>query len=113
DKYDVTGVNMLAPSLANFNILNAIPLTTTKFKILMANQKFSPAAKFLRGGLAGIPVTSYQTTAGLTMASLPTYTRASGDLQTLVLALPLDAFQSKDWAGIGDVRAGLVPTVTG
>jgi len=113
DKFDVTGVNMLAPSLANFNILNAIPLTTTKFKILMANQKFSPAAKFLRGGLTGVAVTNYQTSAGLTMASLPTYTRASGDLQTLVLALPLDAFQSKDWAGIGDVRAGLVPTVTG
>ena len=63
DKYNVTGVNMLAPSLAAFNIVNAIPSTTTQFKILMANQKFSPATKFSVGGAAGVPVTSYQTTA--------------------------------------------------
>lgn len=110
DKFNVTGVNMQNASLAAFNLVNAISGNKTPFKILVANQKFSPAAKFLVGGNAGVPVTSYQTTAGLTMASLPTYTRAT--LGTLIFALPLDAFQSKDWAGIGDVRAGLHPTQT-
>jgi Tfp pilus tip-associated adhesin PilY1 len=119
DKFDVTGVNMLDPSLPAFNILNAIPSGATQFKILMSNQKYSPAVKFLVGGATGVPVTSYETTAGVTMASRTTYTRttdavpATVDLGSFTLALPLDAFQSKDWAGTGDVRAGLVPTVTG
>ena len=113
DKYDVTGVNMQAPSLAAFNIANAIPGLGIKFKILMSNQKYSPAATFVVGGNPSVRVTSYQTTAGVTMASRKEYTRATGDLQTLILALPLDAFKSKDWAGTGDVRAGLVPSQTG
>jgi hypothetical protein len=112
DKYNVTGVNLLATSSAAHNIVNAIPATTTQFKILMANQKMSPAVKFLRGGLAGVPVTDYLTgPAPLSMASLPTYTRAN--VTTLIWALPLDAFASKDWTGTGDVRAGVVPTATG
>ena len=45
----------------------------------------------------------------MTMASRTTYTRSN--ITSLILALPLDAFQSKDWAGTGDVRAGLMPTV--
>jgi len=111
DVYDVTGVNMLAPSLAAFNVANPIPSSETQFKILMSNQKFSPALKFLVGGNAGVGATTYETAAGLTMASLPTYTRAN--VASLTVALPLDAFKSKDWTGGGDIRSGLVPTQTG
>lgn len=112
DKFNVTGVNMLAPSLGAFNLSNAIPGAGTQFKILMSNQKFSPAAAFYVGGNPGVKVTAYETTAGITMASRTTYKRNSTGF-TLILALPLDAFQSKDWAGTGDVRAGLVPSQTG
>jgi hypothetical protein len=114
DKYDVTGVNMLHPSLAAFNLVNPIPLTTTPFKILLANQVMSPAAKILVGGATGVPVTSYETTAGLTMASLPTYTRSDSSF-TLILALPLDAFASKNWIGSAPPRraGGTRPDGTG
>jgi len=63
DKYDVTGVNMLAPSLPAMNVSNAIPVTATKFKVLMANQLYSPAVQFKAGsaGAAWIPVYKYQT----------------------------------------------------
>jgi len=111
DKYDVTGVNLLATSSAAHNIVNAIRNPATPFKILMSNQKMSPAVKFLRGGLAGIPVKDYLTGATLTMGDLPIYTRAN--VTSLTLALPLDAFAVKDWSGTGDLRAGLVPSATG
>ena len=46
----------------------------------------SPAAKFLIGGAAGVPVTTYETTArASTMASLPTYTRANLPLSRCIL----------------------------
>jgi len=78
----------------------------------MSNQKLSPAVKFLRGGLAGIRVGDYLTgPAPLSMASLPTYTRAN--ITSLVMALPLDAFSVQDWAGDGNPRPGLIPSQTG
>ncbi len=50
DKYNVTGVNMLAPSLAAFNVSNAISSSSTGFKILLSNQFYSPAVKIKAGG---------------------------------------------------------------
>ena len=112
DKYDVTGVNMLAPSLSAFNVKNPIPSPATKYKVLMANQKFSPAVQFIVGkNPPGDPVTIWGTAAGMTMASLTAYSTST--IKNLEFALPLDAFKSKDWTGTGDIRAGLVPTATG
>jgi hypothetical protein len=113
DKYDVTGLNMLAPSLPDFNISEVIPDTKTKFKILIANQKLSPAVNFSYGGLPYENVTKIAayTTAGLTMASLPVFTRDT--INTLKYNMPKDAFKVKDWAGTGDLRVGLMPTQTG
>ena len=117
DKYNVTGVNMLNASNAGFNLANAITSTSTPFKILIANQKLNPAAGLRIGtAAAGTPeyprVWTMQTTAGLDVATLPTYTRAT--IGKLTFNLPLDAFASKEWwSGTGDIRAGLMPTATG
>ena len=81
--------------------------TYTPFKILVANQAYSPAAKLSVGGAAYVPAYSYQTAAGLTAASLPSYTLAN--VGSLAVNLPLTAFLSKDW-GTGQIRAGLHPT---
>lgn len=123
DTYDVTGVNMLNASLTSFNLSNAITSTTTRFKVLVSNQAYNPAAR-LSVGVPGAPgsvvdqsVFSYGVTPSLTVASLPTYTRADVDAAdptrkfTLTFSLPLDAFASRDW-GTGVVRAGLHPTQT-
>ncbi|TPW09158.1 MAG: hypothetical protein FD130_2636, partial [Halothiobacillaceae bacterium] len=45
DMYDVTGLNMLDASDIVFDLANAIPATTTQFKVLAHNQYLSPAAK--------------------------------------------------------------------
>ena len=111
DKFDVTGVNFLNASDPAFNISNAITSTSTKFKILIANQRLSPAVNFSFGGNPYARVTTLQTSAGLTMANLPTFTRS--DVKTLKFNMPKDAFEAKDWSGTGDVRAGLHPTQTG
>jgi hypothetical protein len=117
DKYDVTGVSMLSASDAGLNLSNAITSTTTGFKVLIANQKLNPAAGLRIGPTpAGEPeyakVWTLQTTADLDITTLPTYTRA--DISKLKMNLPLDAFASKEWwTGSGDIRVGLLPTVTG
>jgi hypothetical protein len=68
---------------------------------------------FSYGGLPYENVTKMTTytTAGLTMASLPVFTRA--DVNSLKFNMPKDAFKVKDWAGTGDSRVGLMPTQTG
>jgi hypothetical protein len=112
DKYDVTGVNFLAPSLPDLNVSTLVGVGT-KFKILISNQKMSPAVRFSYGGLSYENVTriaAYNTT-GLSMANLPEFTRAN--VETLKYNMPRDAFKVKDWAGTGDVRVGLMPTQTG
>jgi hypothetical protein len=111
DVYDVTGVNFLNASAPIFNIGTVIPGATTQFKILIGNQKMSPAVKFSFGGAPYLPVTQLETTNGLTVASLPTYTPAS--VTSLKYNMPKDALFAKDWSGTGDVRAGLMPTSTG
>jgi len=113
DKFDVTGINFLAPSDPVFNISNVISDAGTKFKILVANQKMSPAVNFSYGGLPYENVTKIATytTAGLMMENLPVFTR--NDVSTLKYNMPKDAFKVKDWAGTGDLRVGLMPTQTG
>jgi hypothetical protein len=117
DKYNVTGVNYLAPSDPAYNLANAIKTTTTPFRVLVANQYLNPASKLSVGGAAFVDVKNYgqlasATNADALLASLPVYTR--GNVTTLAWALPLDAFASKDWWGDGgSPRAGLIPTQTG
>ncbi len=117
DTYDVTGVNMLNASLIDFNLINAIPSLTTKFKVLVMNQYLNPAAKISLGGKTYESVKTFgglasQTDAGVLLSSLNTYTREN--IKTLIYNLPLDAFSSKDWWGDGGaIRAGLMPTQTG
>lgn len=76
------------------------------FKVLLSNQAYSPAVHLNLDGVSSSAY-AYQSTAGLTMASLPTY--QLGTIRSLALEMPLDAFQSKDW-GTGITRAGLQPT---
>jgi hypothetical protein len=84
-----------------------------RFKVLMANQAYSPAVRF---SVDGVDVNAYdfQATSGLTAAALPTYQLgAPGDanaIKSLMLEMPLDAFNLKDWSNTGQVRAGLHPT---
>jgi len=113
DKFDVTGVNFLAASDPVKNISTVITSTTTKFKILIAHQKMSPAVKFSYGGLPYqkiVDMTEY-TTAGLSMASLPAFDRTT--IKTLKYNMPKNAFEVNDWASTGDLRVGLMPTQTG
>ena len=109
DTYNFTGVNFLNASDPDKNVSNAITNTTTRFKILITNQRLSPAVNFSYGGLPYANVSTLQTTAGLTMASLPGFSRA--DIGTLKFNMPKNAFTSQDW-GTGEVRTGLHPTAT-
>jgi hypothetical protein len=87
-----------------------------KFKVLMANQAYSPAVTFTltdSGATYDAKAFAFQNTAGLTAASLHTYRLGpasdTGALTALQLNMPLDAFKSKDW-GTTVTRAGLHPT---
>lgn len=113
DKYDVTGVNFLNASDPGKNVSNAYGTNaftaTTPFKILIANQRLSPAVKFSFGGNPYVPVYDLVTSVGLTMATQPTFTVAT--VSTLKYNMPKNAFEAKDW-GTGEIRSGLVPTQT-
>jgi len=125
DKFNVTGVNMLNASDPDFNLINAIPDTTTQFKVLVMNQYLNPAAQLSVGGADYESVKTYENLASQTdptalLAGLPIYTQENlglpgiNTLNTLIFALPLDGFKSKDWWGDGgQLRSGLVPTQTG
>lgn len=82
-------------------------VTNLGFKVLVANQAYSPAAKLYIGGSDATRVFDYQTTTGLTAESLTAYSLSN--IGSLTLSLPLDAFRARDW-GTGIVRAGLHPT---
>lgn len=124
DIYDRTGVNFLNSSDPAYNLSNAVPLTTTEFKVIAQNQYLSPAARLHIGNagylfnvdLGYINIKNYQTGSTLDLATVPTYTRAT--IGSLVLNLPTDAFSNKDWWGgvnglPADVRDGLHPTEYG
>jgi len=116
DKFLTTGVNMLNPSESKINLANAIPLTTTEFKVIAQNQYLNPAVKLHIGDASYkynidsgyISIKNFVTSATLDVAALPTYTRAN--IGSLVVNMPTDALTSKDWWGNGDIRAGLHPT---
>lgn len=115
DKFDVTGVDMLNPSDPKLRLSNAIPSTSTNFKVLAQNQYLSPAVKLNIGNSnylynvdAGyIRLKDYVTSTTLDLATLPTYNRST--IGSLVFNLPVDGLTSKDWWGTGDVRSGLHP----
>ncbi len=112
DIYDVTGVNMLNASNAKMNLSNAISDPTLGFKVIVANQRLNPAAKIAIGpGMIFNNVYDVTNGASLDVATLPSYDLT--DITQLVIKLPVDGFSEKDWLGIGDVRAGLIPTETG
>lgn len=116
DTYDVTGVNMLNASETAFNLSNAIASGTTNFKILLANTKWSPAAKLKIGAVERYvwewPVTSNGFVADGAGGNALVVNRNT--IGSFVLSLPVNAFTNREWiAGSGDVRAGLIPTKTG
>lgn len=124
DKFDVNGVNLLAPSEDNMRLSKRLG-STTAFKVLVSNQYLNPAS-LLKVGAADagfVPVRDFAGQAAATNAqalldSLPVYALAAGTpgaqlLTQLVWKVPLDAFQARDWWGDGGpVRAGLIPSQT-
>ncbi len=119
DKFDRTGVDMLNASVEALNLYNAVPTSSTPFKVIAHNQYLNPAVKINIGrtdyqynvDFGYTPIKDFVTSAGLDLATLPTYTLAN--VGSLVKNLPIDALTSKDWWGNGDIRAGLHPTQTG
>jgi hypothetical protein len=113
DEFDKTGINMLNPSVSANKLSNAIT-ASQQFKVLMMNQYLSPAAMLHIGNASYDPASAagyiyakdYQTGATLDVASLPTYTLST--VGSLVLNLPVDAFDIRDWWGNGDTRNGLL-----
>lgn len=115
DKYDKTGVNMLNASQSAYNLSNAIPSTSTNFKVLMMNQYLSPAVSLHIGNSAYSPsssagyvsVKNYQASAGLDITTVPTYNRNT--IGSLAINMPVDAFTVKNWWGEtpADARVGL------
>lgn len=124
DIYDKTGVNYLDSSTVGHDLSNAIPSTSTQFKVLAQNQYLSPAANLHIGDSSYIynvnagyvAFKNYQTSSTLSLASVPTYTRAT--VGSLAINMPADAFTQNDWwGGVNglpeDRRVGLHPTQTG
>jgi type IV pilus assembly protein PilY1 len=96
-------------------VTTTVTSPNTSFKVLMSNQAYSPAVNFKIGG-SDTPtktnatftdsVYKYQASSGLLVADLPTY--KMGSISELTFAMPLDAFNIKDW-GTGVSRTGLHP----
>jgi Neisseria PilC beta-propeller domain len=116
DDYNVIGVNVLNASDAVFNLSNAIASDTTQFKLLIANQKMSPALTLTLGSTTKAgwewPLTTGGFVADTAGGSAKVFSRAS--IGRFILALPVNGFTSQVWRpGSGDKRSGLIPTVTG
>ncbi|MDQ1920655.1 pilus assembly protein [Massilia pseudoviolaceinigra] len=87
----------------------------TRFKVLVANQAYSPAIKLSIEGSDGTGtggtykgvVTGYQTGGGLSVATLPAY--KMNNIKDLQVSMPLDAFVARDWVGNGILRNGVHP----
>ncbi len=115
DKYDKTGVNMLNASQSAYNLSNAIPSTSTNFKVLMMNQYLSPAVSLHIGNSAYSPsssagyisVKNYQASAVFDITTVPTYNRST--IGSLAINMPVDAFAVKNWWADtpADARVGL------
>jgi type IV pilus assembly protein PilY1 len=97
-------------------VTTTVTSPNTSFKVLMSNQAYSPAVNFRIDGASDTTaktnatftdqVYKYQTSAGLKVADLPTY--KMGAISELTFAMPLDAFNIKDW-GTGISRTGVQP----
>lgn len=87
----------------------------TRFKVLLANQANSPAMEIsIDGAEAAVAnatykgnVRNYQTAAGLTVASMPSYKLNA--IKDLTVSMPLEAFVIRDWANNGVLRNGVHP----
>jgi len=123
DKYDVVGVDMLNASVATLNLDTGVGEigTSTKFKILLANQKFSPALWLNINGVARkayqVPLSPGGFVASTSGGSATVYSfdgsSGSTKLTSFVMAMPTYAFTSTYWVS-GDIkRAGIFPTSTG
>ena len=124
-KYDRTGVNFLNASNTAQNLVNAIPLLSTQFKVIAHNQYLSPAVKLHIGNPAYDPaidfgyvrVKDFLTSSTIDVTALPTYVRDPFPIPPLrtigsfAVNMPIDALSARDWWGNGDVRAGLHPTI--
>ncbi|MDB5934945.1 MAG: hypothetical protein JWQ01_2289 [Massilia sp.] len=97
-------------------VVEVAPLSL-KFKVLIANQAYSPAVTLTLADKASTydaKAFAYQSD-GLSLATLATKLKeyhlgSDADAITgLQVNMPLDAFKSKDW-GTGIIRAGLHPT---
>jgi type IV pilus assembly protein PilY1 len=123
DKFDVNGMNMLAPSDDKMRLSSQLG-SATPFKVLVSNQYLNPASLLKVGANASfVPVRDFGGQAAATdpqalLDSLPVYALEAGAQGTkpvtqLVWKVPLDAFQARDWWGDGGpVRAGLIPSQT-
>lgn len=89
----------------------------TQYKVLMANQAYSPAVKFKIAGAVDSPAKTnasyddsafrYMATTGVTVASLPSY-KMNGTTNEMMFYMPLDAFNNRNW-GTGVTRTGVHP----
>ncbi|ATQ76711.1 hypothetical protein CR152_20985 [Massilia violaceinigra] len=90
-------------------------IPNTRFKVLVANQAYSPAIKLAIDGSDGTgtggtfdgSVVGYQTQSGLQVSTLPAY--KMNNIKDLKVYMPLDAFVARDWANNGQVRNGVHP----
>ncbi|HEX8615716.1 MAG TPA: PilC/PilY family type IV pilus protein [Telluria sp.] len=90
-------------------------IPNTRFKVLVANQAYSPAIKLSINGSDGTgtggtydeSVIGYQTKTGLKVADLPGY--KMNEIKDLKVYMPLDAFVARDWGKNGIIRNGVHP----
>jgi hypothetical protein len=128
NKWNVTGVNLVKPSDANYPTTKFMA-AGTQFKVLVANQFVNPAAFLAVGtGTTQESVKTFQGLAGpetdpaTMLAALTTFTapgssyNPDGSTVRLIINLPKTAFNSIDWwgaGGDGQPRAGVIPNQTG
>jgi hypothetical protein len=111
DKYNVTGVNMLQPSLRAFNLVNAIPARDAVQDPAGEPEDVAGGQDSSSAALTGVPVTSYRDHGGLddgVAADVHTRGNVHAHPRAAARCVPVEGL-----GGTGDVRAGLVPTQTG
>lgn len=118
DKFGVVGVNLVNASNSGFNLRNAISRADTRFKILVSNPLWSPAAALVIGPDIAAPAWQLPLSPEGFVAATPggealVFTRQELEAapRRFMFVLPLDAFSDRDW-GTGVVRTGLMPTQT-
>lgn len=135
--FNVNGVNLLNPSGSNNNPpvapgpywLGAAVNTTIPYKVLVFNQGWNRAVEVQVGTTANwVSTKTFQTSANLSVAALPSFTgntetiqtttlpstavviaAGTGTIQSLQIRMPADAFSVKDWWKDGVSMNGLIP----